>query len=1352
MATIVTPRYSEGAVNAGEERLLKFLEVNLPDNYYIIPNVEFANTNPRGQVQYMEYDCLVVTPHAVYNIENKDWGGRLEGDDSVWYLNDSERRNPLKTVGFKSRILNSKLKSYDPSWGRVWIDSLLTLSNPRQSTSELSGDCAKATYLLDEILIKHLTTPYAINKTQDCIADIYNQVKDFISGLLSQQIQRQRQEIKGYEIVEILDQDKCYTEYLCKVKGIVSAHKKRIKEYMLDLVGLSPDERERREKQIQNQYRALSMIKSSPFILNVQFDFDYENNYFYEITDYLDESSLRAELRRKTFTQEEKINIVFNIIEALKVAHEVNVFHRDLNPENIYLSNGYATLGNFGRSYFYDHGDLGYTVAVTLDSNSATAYHAFELLAKDASRATDIYSLGVLVYELFTNQLPFSSPFELNNLGGKLPSDKLPTAINSQLPNWLDELCMHTILCNEEKRWDNVDEFETFFKDALSQSQIPHKQISYAVSFEELKPGVIVGDYTLYEELGKGGYSRVFKSKHSFQGEEFKAIKIFNESINRQTVIDEYKALIKLDHPNIVKFEQNGSLPNGQLYTQMEYLNGQNLYMYTKGELKLPLHHIYRVAKDILNALVYMQNLNPQMYHRDIKPQNIVWDKQERFVLIDFNVASADSVDTTHVGTYPYIAPDLIKSGTKVDWDSSADTFALGITLYELACGKHPWNRRQPANGVTPTNPQDNNSLISDEFARFLLKAVSYYKVDRFANAKDMLQALLEIGESNILKQVEKTHSDKIDSDSSESFVDYINSLYSQSRYGNAGTRAAYRQSQYDRLTYTKTKLDSKLLNAVLEGRFRLVIITGNAGDGKTAFIKQIESKISNARQLENKNGAEFEINGIPYITNYDGSQDEDDRANNQVLTDFFKPFENVSNFQTVNQGRIIAINEGRLVDFLKSSDKLTHLTDIIDDFFYKEGHTELPSGLMVINLNLRSVTASVSKEPSLFRSQIKVLARKELWSKCQNCSFGKKCFIKYNIDTLNDSAAGDEVIKRMEWLVRTVSYKRELHITMRDLRSFIAFMITRDCSCNDVEQIIQQHVDEPEKYWQYYYFNVTSSDNISSGDRLIKLLQETDIADVAIPPIDRNLYFGLHSPKEFLDFSERSNEILDWFNKTKVICTSQEQDEETLARIRLRHRNFIRHQYYEGKFNFTKRLPYQSIEGFHRILTDQGDHFAEEMDKAKRHLAYAISVSEGCDNKTLSTDHLILSSTRIKDPISNSFRRFPLEEFELFVNKTEHLTEYIEYESDSLVFRHKKDANIRLTVSLDLYEMLHFIGQGFNPSVNDLRGKFIELQIFKNLLENKLYHEVIVTKNNRDFFVIALNKNSTQISLSPLK
>jgi hypothetical protein len=355
-----------------------------------------------------------------------------------------------------------------------------------------------------------------------------------------------------------------------------------------------------------------------------------------------------------------------------------------------------------------------------------------------------------------------------------------------------------------------------------------------------------------------------------------------------------------------------------------------------------------------------------------------------------------------------------------------------------------------------------------------------------------MQEALLKIDESTLYKTGQVTILDKAGTE--QSIVGYINSLYSQSFHGNAGTRAGWKELALDQMTYTKTKLDKDLLAAIKDGKYRLVIITGNAGDGKTAFIRQVEGIADNVEKLSNRNGAKFTINGIPFQSNYDGSQDEEERANDEVLTEFFKPFEGLEKYSEAKEGRIVAINEGRLVDFLQEpANNHTSLANIIDEYFYKEGNTELPEGLMIINLNLRSVTAKDENNDSLLRSQVKKLTDKSLWGKCDACPIAEKCFIKYNVDTFNDSAAGAEVINRLEWLIRTIVYKRELHITIRDLRSFIAYMLTRDQSCDNVVQLLQA-VDnkeiQEELYWEFYYFNISSNEwRLPSQDRLIKLI-----------------------------------------------------------------------------------------------------------------------------------------------------------------------------------------------------------------------------------------------------------------------
>ena len=1567
MAQIIKPPYFDSVVNAGEKRLLDFLQIKLPDNYFLIPNVEIASTNPRNnRTQFWEYDLIVVAPHAVYNIENKDWKGKIEGADDYWYQNDRQKPNPLKTNRQKTAILASKLKEANRDWGKAWIQNMVSLSYPNSFEPLLWQEAAKLSFTLTDKLIKYIIDPEQIGKWDDAIVDIQNDIVQFLIGEQNKKSPDQKKEVQGYEIVEILKQeDENYVEYLVKPKNVTSNIRKRVKEYALQVVGLSPEELRSREESIKNQYSALLKIRSNPFILPVEFKVDEENHLFYEITDLMEEDSLRSVARNKTFTFDEKLNILKNVMSALKAAHKENIFHRDINPENIFLNNGYAYLGNFGKSYFTDHNDNGYTVMHTITSTNATPYHPHELIEKDASRASDIYSLGVLIFWLFTGKEPIKSPFELDKLGGTLPKDRLPSAENGSLPQWLDEICLKTILTDSDQRIDSLEELEAFINDALKielstkeQTKSTTSSSSQATDTYEVKEGDKVGDYIIHKILGRGGYSRVFKAKHDLQGRDY-ALKLFHESVNITSVLDEYNALRELDHPNIVKFSWNGTTPQNQFYTTTEFLDGDNLSTYIKTDANLSISTVYKLATEMLSALDYLQTREIPILHRDVKPQNIIWDNKGRFVLIDFNVASLIQNDKSYVGTNPYLAPDLL-DGHHINWDFSADTFALGVTLYELVTKHYPWPQfRIPSISKAPTDPKELNTRISDDVSEFLLKAIGTKRDSRFINAKEMLESLEAIGQDNLLAEnkskdlgvqegklyrtevfirqgstsikllnemstygdIRKTvHSSlgkfkdtikrykssisfgdklkiviKVDDEIlinetfwqggarnfndgnilrvynalKESFeentnrlkehkidvegidvVDYINSLYSQSKSGNWGTRVNDRGSNYDQLTYSPSKLDRKLIPDILDARFKLIIITGNAGDGKTAFIRKIEDdpSVKNLKRFDHKNGAKFDVNGTPYESNYDGSQDEDGKINNEVLESFFNPFEGLTNYNNASEGRVIAINEGRLVEFLKTSAKYQSLHDTIDQYFYKEGHFDLPPGLMIINLNLRSVTAVDDEEPSLFRQQVKALTKKSLWNKCEGCSIANKCFIKYNVESLNDPASGDEVITRMEWLLRTVGLKRELHITMRDLRSYIAFMISRDHSCEEVESVYTELQHKPEEYWQLYYFNLTNSDYEDSGDndRLVKLLRETDIGNVAIPNLDRDLFFGQHVNRHYLEFSDRSFNLIDDFNNNKIWAPAHEQTEELLDKIKTIQKTYIRHQYFEGRIsNYQKRLPYQSLLSFYKALNvdkensvsdvvlnyvtnndeakkaklsfvnedfsdtsafakacleqikkiiqeaangvkqisiqNTGTDFYEitplveykasswtdfksttnidalkkllpalyeqlsedSLLKLKMSISQAISMNEGCENEAIWQKHLVLSSSEINDPFSKSFRLFDLDDFELFVSRTDHLVKYLEYEPDSLVFRHKKQQHIELVISLDLFEMLYFIQKGYSPSLNDIRGKFVELTIFKNLLENLTYNKVVVTKDNIEFYEISKDANN---------
>lgn len=234
---------------------------------------------------------------------------------------------------------------------------------------------------------------------------------------------------------------------------------------------------------------------------------------------------------------------------------------------------------------------------------------------------------------------------------------------------------------------------------------------------------------------------------------QYLAIKIFERDASVDNAISEFEALKSLDHPNIVKFKFNDRTQQGLFYTLMELLEGENLQNYTRGDLRLPIDEIYKMSTQILSALVYMQEQDPPVFHRDIKPSNIMWHKRQIYKLIDFNISTTTD-DKSFGGTFPYMAPDLIVNGNKIDWDKSADTFALGITIYELLAHAYPWpgSTMRPNMHMLPTDIRKYNDKLTDEIAEFVMKAIITDRTKRFTSAKEMLEALQKIGVDGILK------------------------------------------------------------------------------------------------------------------------------------------------------------------------------------------------------------------------------------------------------------------------------------------------------------------------------------------------------------------------------------------------------------------------------------------------------------------------------------------------------------------------------------------------------------------------------------------------------------------------
>ena len=331
--------------------------------------------------------------------------------------------------------------------------------------------------------------------------------------------------------------------------------------------------------------------------------------------------------------------------------------------------------------------------------------------------------------------------------------------------------------------------------------------------------------------------------------------------------------------------------------------------------------------------------------------------------------------------------------------------------------------------------------------------------------------------------------------------VDEFLKIYSQSLLSTGLTRGL------DEKTYIPTKLDTALKTDILEGKKKLVVLTGNAGDGKTAFIQLIENeakKIGAVFSSETDNGCLFQMNDFTFETLYDGSQDFDGKKNDDLLKHFFKPFEG-SNEPNEKIVKIIAINEGKLRDFILGKREYSWLGKLVHHYLEFENY-HLPDILAFINLNNRAIV-DVYDSSSILDHLLEVILDKKnqqkFWEPCEatNCEYADKCYIKHNISSLNDNDSGEIIKKRLKELILAIYLKKEKHITMRDIRSLISFILFNKYTCNQ----IQSDIDNGINLLDRFYYN--SAFNRQEQDRIVAIMRSIDVADMPLPKIENFLY-----------------------------------------------------------------------------------------------------------------------------------------------------------------------------------------------------------------------------------------------------
>jgi len=470
-------------------------------------------------------------------------------------------------------------------------------------------------------------------------------------------------------------------------------------------------------------------------------------------------------------------------------------------------------------------------------------------------------------------------------------------------------------------------------------------------------------------------------------------------------------------------------------------------------------------------------------------------------------------------------------------------------------------------------------------------------------------------------------------------------------------------------------------------------------------------------------------------------------------LQNFFGPFAGKDTSRwPENQTRLIAINEGRLVDFfLEHEEEFPQLAKRIQQGL-AGGDPE--GGIAIINLNLRSVVAEPEEgHLSILERLIVRMTKQEYWQACEMCDLKGKCFAYYNARTFQDPVAGPKVIERLKTLYTITHLRGRLHITMRDLRSALAFMLVGIQDCNGIHQLYQNGGEETQnRILDGFYFNSWLGGEKGSNDRLIALLREIDVAKVSNPDLDREFGFlnPMTKPMSRFSFAERTaydNELLE------TLFRNLPYDYSSKNRVRLidEHRKYLshlrrRHFFERRDSGWKEMLPYASIDPFLDAIKQPGVKSADEATA----ILLAINRGEGLSDPARLGNHLALRVRQVDKGTIHSYRLF---DGKLFTLRTEQETitrPFLECLSQALVLYYDSGDGHKahLRISLDIYEMLMRLNNGYRPSIEEQEGFYLSLAVFKNILSAAPYQEVLLTETGHRFYQINRDQDGV-LSLS---
>ena len=777
-----------------EREALEFVRSQFPNHepYRAWTNFEFVADD--GSIY--EVDLLVFTPQGFFLIEIKSKPGRLRGDAGTWTWETDGKLttvdNPYHLANSKAKKLRSLLQRQKAakSKGQVPFIESLVFCSAENLQCDLQGNAKFHVCLRD--LPADGTIParpgiMAAIKRRECdgldpnakgthdrptaklVAQAFEQ-----AGIRPSQRSRK---VSDYVLDRLINEGPGYQDWEA-THATLKTVRRRVRIYNVRL-SATFDERQTIERAARREAELLEMLQHPGVLRREGFT---EHELGPALIFEHDPTAMRLDhflaQHHDQLTVEHRLDLLRQISEVIRFAHDKRVVHRSLSPQSILVLDKGKDLGaSVGRDGFaikVFNWQVGYrsesnstsnaSLAVSATSHvdrlvddGSTAYMAPEAITGDnnVGEHLDIFSLGAIAYHIFSGSPPASNGLELSNKLRETKGLQISSVLNGASESLQEMIQWSTlpVVADREGLVSSVDDF----LDLLEKVEIEAKSSdteTYVDDPDEAKSGALLpGDFRVLHRLGKGASSVGLLVE---QQDEQYILKVAIDPDRNDRIKAEGEVLQKLRHSNIAEFikpveigNRSGFLMRPVLVTVNDEPRVETLARRLGKEGKLHVDLLQRFGECLLDVLKFLEKQG--INHRDIKPDNIAIghigsSKQLELVLFDFSLARAP-LDNIRAGTASYLDPFLPLRKSK-RWDLHAERYAAAITLYEMAGG--PGSMPKWGDGASdPSHLQCEATIdgdlfdasLRDNLMEFFTRAFRRNPDERFDNAEAMLDA-----------------------------------------------------------------------------------------------------------------------------------------------------------------------------------------------------------------------------------------------------------------------------------------------------------------------------------------------------------------------------------------------------------------------------------------------------------------------------------------------------------------------------------------------------------------------------------------------------------------------------------